>query len=43
MIIEEGFRAKIWYLYAKFSFILERTDWQYDDYTMSEFKKKIYK
>lgn len=39
MIVEEGYRARIWYMFAKFGFIIERADFSYDAITMSEFKK----
>lgn len=42
MIIEEGYRANIWYPFAKFGFIIERADSFYEacTNTMSEFKKR---
>lgn len=39
LIIDEGYRQKIWYPYAKFSFVLERTEENCKAVTLTELKK----
>lgn len=39
LIIDEGYRQKIWYPFAKFSIVFERTKQSYKEITLTEFKK----